>query len=101
MAITMLWVPVPVTELVWFLLFFKQQVALAVLKMASYRKQPYVTAKKRAQSYPNDFYVDNNILFCKFCDHSVDFRRADTVKDHLKSKKHKFAKDQKCQGGPR
>lgn len=28
------------------------------------------------------------VLFCKFCHHSVEFKRVDTVKDHIKSKKH-------------
>ena len=27
-------------------------------------------------------------FFCRFCEHSVDFTHMDTVKDHLKSKKH-------------
>ena len=33
------------------------------------------------------------MLFCRFCEHSVDFTRVDTVKDHLKSKKHAAKKE--------
>ena len=37
-------------------------------------------------------------MFCKFCDHSVDCIRVDTIKDHLKSKKHLKKKDLKEAG---
>ena len=35
------------------------------------------------------------MLFCKYCQHSVDFVRIDTIKDHLKSKKHCTRKEAK------
>ncbi|XP_072178106.1 uncharacterized protein [Diadema setosum] len=47
-----------------------------------------LSATARANQYPNDFYADGKVMFCKFCSHSVDFVRLDTVKDHLQSKKH-------------
>ena len=43
----------------------------------------------------DDFYTDGEVLFCNFCDHSVDYVRVDTIKDHLKSKKHRQRKDLK------
>ena len=51
-----------------------------------------------------DLYMDGGVLFCKYCEHSIDYVRIyiyiDTIKDHLKSKKHasrKEAKLAKCQ----
>jgi len=32
-----------------------------------------------------EFRVDNGILFCNFCDHSIDWIRKLTVDDHLNS----------------
>ena len=40
-------------------------------------------------------YCEDGILFCKFCGHSVHFLRVDTIKDHLKSKKHISRKEAK------
>lgn len=54
-----------------------------------------LTADARASQFPDDFYSDGGILFCKFCDHCVDFTRLDTVKDHMKSKKHLSRRDAK------
>ena len=54
-----------------------------------------VTAEERVKQFPEDLYSDDGILFCKFCDHSVDYVRIDTIKDHMKSKKHTQRKDQK------
>ena len=45
-------------------------------------------------------YADNGVLFCKFREHSVDFVRVNTIKDHLISKKHcvrKAAKTSKAE----
>ena len=47
-----------------------------------------VTAEERARQFKDDLYADGGVLFCRFCEHSIDFTRVDTVKDHLKSKKH-------------
>ena len=52
-----------------------------------------VTAAERAKQFKTDFYADGGVLFCRFCEHSVDFTRVDTVKDHLKSKKHAAKKE--------
>ena len=47
-----------------------------------------VTAKDRAKQFKEDLYDDGRVLFCKYCQHSIDYIRVDTIKDHLKSKKH-------------
>ena len=54
------------------------------------RKRPLtnVTAAERERQFPNDLYEDSGVLFCRVCVHSLDFTWIDTVKDHLKSKKH-------------
>ena len=57
-----------------------------------------VTAEERVKQFPEDLYSDDGILFCKFCDHSIDYVRIDTIKDHMKSKKHTQRKDQKEAG---
>lgn len=54
-----------------------------------------VTAEERAKQFSSELYAEGGILFCKFCDHSLDFVRVDTIKDHLKSKKHLRRKDSK------
>ena len=55
-----------------------------------------VNAQERARQYKEDMYADDGVLFCKFCEHSVDFVRVDTIKDHLKSKKHRVRKAAKA-----
>ena len=42
-----------------------------------------------------ELYEDSGILFCRFCDHSLDFICLDNIKDHFKSKKNKMRKDLK------
>ena len=54
-----------------------------------------VTAEARASQFAEDFYADGGILFCKICDHCMDYTRINTVKDNLKSKKHLSRKDTK------
>lgn len=39
-----------------------------------------VTAQERAKQFQEDLYVSDGVLFCKFCEHSVDFVRVDTKK---------------------
>ena len=43
-----------------------------------------ICAKARVEQFPSDFYAEDNILFCKFCLHSVDIFTVDTIKDHIK-----------------
>ena len=45
-------------------------------------------AKARVEQFPDVFYTEDNMLFCKFCLHSIDILRVDTIKDHIKSKVH-------------
>ena len=47
-----------------------------------------VSAEERAKQFKDDLYADGGVLFCKYCAHSVDYTRVDTIKDHLKGKKH-------------
>ena len=46
-----------------------------------------VSAEELAKQF-KDLYADGGVLFCFYCDHSIDYVRIDTIKDHLKSKKH-------------
>ena len=55
----------------------------------------HVTAEERARQFKNDFYAGEGVLFCCFGEHSIDFTRVDTVKDHVKSKKHSAKKEAK------
>lgn len=43
-------------------------------------------------SFKADFYEDGGKLFCKFCKHTVDWKRRDSCVDHIASQKHKKAK---------
>ena len=52
-----------------------------------------ITAEEREKQFNTDFYADGGVLFCRFCEHSVDFTRVDTVKDHLKINKHAAKKE--------
>ena len=54
-----------------------------------------VTAEDRAKQFKTKLYADDRVLFYRYCDHSFDFTRIDTVKDHLKSKKHTTRKQAK------
>jgi len=47
-----------------------------------------VTVFTRQKEHPNDFRVDNGVLFCIFCDHSVEWNRKSTIDNHCKSKAH-------------
>lgn len=47
-----------------------------------------VNAKFRADQYPNDFYESGQQLFCKFCQHTIDWTLKNICDDHLKSKAH-------------
>lgn len=59
------------------------------------RRVTIVSAKCRAEQplFREDFYESDGLLFCKYCSHSVDYERIDTIKDHQKSKKHAVYKE--------
>ena len=38
-----------------------------------------ITAKERVKQFPTELYEDSGILFCSFCDHSLDFIHLDTA----------------------
>ena len=46
-----------------------------------------VTAEERVKQFPDDFYVDGEVLFCKFCDRSIDYIRVDHYKRPSQVKK--------------
>ena len=54
-----------------------------------------VSPEERVKQFKEDLYVDGGVLFCKYCEHSIDYVRIDAIKDHLKSKKHASRKEAK------
>lgn len=42
--------------------------------------------KYRAKQFPNSFDASADMLYCKFCQHSVDWKRAKTTSAHVKNK---------------
>ena len=52
--------------------------------MYTYSLSTYRGASKQVE----DLYADSGVLFCMYYEHSVDHLCVDTMKDHLKSKKH-------------
>ena len=54
-----------------------------------------VSAEERAKQFKGDLYADGGVLFCKYCQHSIDYVRVDTIKDHLKAQKHISRKEAK------
>ncbi len=40
------------------------------------------------EQFPNNFYTSGDMLFCKFCRHTVYWKRVHTCKDHLQYKAH-------------
>ena len=55
----------------------------------------HVTAEGRGKKFKIDLYGDGGVLFCRFSEHSIDFTCIDTMKEHLKSKKHIAKKEAK------
>ena len=56
----------------------------------------HVTAEGRAKQFKSDLYADGGVLFCCFFFRTQHhFTRIDTVKEHLKSKKHVAKKEAK------
>ena len=51
----------------------------------------HISAVMRVKQFPGDLYESGGVLFCKYCQHSIDIYCVDTIKDHLVSKKHKAA----------
>jgi hypothetical protein len=57
-----------------------------------------LTPKFRAEQYPKQFYHSGNQLFCRVCQHTIDWKRKDTCDDHLKSKIHLKNSESRSQG---
>lgn len=51
-------------------------------------RAPTVTVSTRLTEHPGVFRVDNGVLFCEYCDVSVEWKSKSTVDDHCISKKH-------------
>lgn len=60
---------------------------------------PRIYAVERAKQFDDDLYVNGDVLFYRFCNHSIDFVRVDTIKNHMKSKKQKQPKRRLAQQG--
>ncbi|RHZ86999.1 hypothetical protein Glove_41g191 [Diversispora epigaea] len=52
------------------------------------RKFKVVSVHSRCKEYVNIFRVDDNILFCNYCNISVEWRQKSVVDNHCKSQKH-------------
>ena len=55
-------------------------------------KLKLIPVKDRAAKFNEDFYKYSKLLFCKFCQHSIDFSRIHTLKLHLELMKHKITR---------
>uniref|UniRef100_A0A3Q1FWQ8 U1-type domain-containing protein n=1 Tax=Acanthochromis polyacanthus TaxID=80966 RepID=A0A3Q1FWQ8_9TELE len=47
-----------------------------------------LTPQYRAEQFPNDFCASGEQLLCRFCQHSIDWKRKNTCSDHILSKSH-------------
>uniref|UniRef100_A0A8C7JTI3 Uncharacterized protein n=1 Tax=Oncorhynchus kisutch TaxID=8019 RepID=A0A8C7JTI3_ONCKI len=65
-------------------------------KSSKTRKTLTLTPKFRAEQYPKDYYESGDKLFCKVCQHTIDWTRKNTCDDHLKSKAHVKNKEKHC-----
>ena len=60
--------------------------------MAPKRKVSSITAYTRVDEYKEVFRVDNGLLFCNYCDLSVEWKHKSTIDAHCVSKKHLLQK---------
>ena len=47
-----------------------------------------ITVYTRQKERPNEFRVDNRVLFCVYCDHSIEWNHKSTIDNHCNSKSH-------------
>ena len=52
------------------------------------KKQKTTSVHVRCSEYKDIFRVDDSILFCNYCNVSIDWKRKSTVDNHCKSQKH-------------
>ncbi|CAG8719602.1 20732_t:CDS:2 [Rhizophagus irregularis] len=52
------------------------------------KKQKTSSVFTRCNEYKDIFRVDDNVLFCNYCNISIDWKRKSTVDNHCKSQKH-------------
>ncbi|CAI2186731.1 10899_t:CDS:1, partial [Funneliformis geosporum] len=62
-----------------------------------------VTIYTRAAEYSNDFRVDDGLLLCIYCNHSVKWEKKSSIKDHIQgvthcAKKREYENKQKTNG---
>lgn len=55
-------------------------------KVGKKQQNSSLTPKYRAEQFPNDLYMSVDMLFCKYCQHKVDWKHVDMCKDHMRSK---------------
>lgn len=71
------------------------KIAVSVTRKAAKRSTLVykLSATQRAKDFAGEgMYADGNIMFCKFCTKSVDWKRKNTVDDHVKSFGHQHRK---------
>ncbi|CAG8812025.1 9545_t:CDS:1, partial [Racocetra persica] len=55
-------------------------------------RSKHVTPHSRSQEFSEDLFVDDNKLFCRFCNISIGWKNKTTVITHINSKAYKDAR---------
>src|SRR3954454_24131836 len=58
----------------------------------SSKKHKTVTVYTRVEENPGVFHIDNGLLFCNYCDRSIEWKHKSTVDAHCMGKKHRTQK---------
>ena len=61
------------------------------------KKLKLIYVQDRATKFSDDMYCDGKILFCKYCQYSIDHVRIHTIKLHLQSTKRQANKESALQ----
>uniref|UniRef100_A0A3P8SCX6 U1-type domain-containing protein n=1 Tax=Amphiprion percula TaxID=161767 RepID=A0A3P8SCX6_AMPPE len=65
-----------------------KRLLVALSSSAKKLRNSTLSPQYRAEQFPNDFCVSGEQLFCRFCQHSIDWKRENTCSDHIMSKSH-------------
>uniref|UniRef100_A0A3Q1C4K7 Uncharacterized protein n=1 Tax=Amphiprion ocellaris TaxID=80972 RepID=A0A3Q1C4K7_AMPOC len=65
-----------------------KRLPVALSSSAKKLQNSTLTPQYRAEQFLNDFYVSGEQLFCRFCQHSIDWKRKNTCSDYIVSKSH-------------
>ena len=65
-----------------------KQLPMTLSSSAKKWRNSTLTPQYKAEQLPNNLYVSGGLLFFKFCQHSVDWKRKNTRNDHVLSKSH-------------